>query len=179
MSNPHGVFVQFYTDAVELKSESEKHGRPIFQDMAHIRKLIPGDASTVIERVAKDFDKQQFPREYEAFTRQQVTGLTGTPLEQWPQITRAQVKEAKYFEVHTVEQLSELSDMSCQKLGMGYTELRNKAKAYLNAAAGTAQATAQDAENQRLRDEMDALKAQIESLGARGPGRPRKETADA
>lgn len=179
MSNPQGVFVQFYTDAVELKVESEKQGRPIFQDMTHIRKLIPGDSSTVIERVAKDFDKQQFPREYEAFQRQQVTGLTGTPLEQWPQITRAQVKEAKYFEVHTVEQLSELSDMSCQKLGMGYAELRNKAKAYLQAAAGTAQATAQDAENQRLRAEMDALKAQIESLGARGPGRPKKETAEA
>jgi len=180
MSNPQsGVFVQFYTDAVELKAESEKQGRPIFKDLPHIRKLIPGDSSNIVERVAKEHDMRQYPREWEAFQRQEVTGLTGTPLEQWPQITRAQVKEAKYFEVHTVEQLAELSDMSCQKLGMGYAELRNKAKAYLQAAAGTAQATAQEAENQRLRDEMAALKAQIESLGSRGPGRPRKETAEA
>lgn len=180
MSNPQGVFVQFYTDAVEMKAESEKQGRPIFKDLPHIRKLIPGDASTVVERVAKDHDINMHPREWEIFQRQQVTGVTGTPLEQWPQITRAQVKEAKYFEVHTVEQLSELSDTSCQKMGMGYSELRSKAKAYLEAAAGTAASTAQEAENQRLRDEMAALKAQIEQLGSqKGPGRPKKETAEA
>ncbi len=173
MSNPHGVFVQFYTEAVEVKYESEKQGRPIFKDMPHIRKLIPGDASTVVERVAKEHDKQMFPREWEAFQRQQVTGVTGTPLEQWPQITRAQVKEAKYFEVHTVEQMAELSDISCQKLGMGFTDLRNKAKAYLQAAAGTASETAQAAENERLRNEIELLKSQMAEIAPRR-GRPPK-----
>lgn len=178
MSDPHGVFVQFYTEAIEIKAESEKQGRPIFKDMPHIRKLVPGDASNVVERLAKEHDKRMHPREWEAFQRQQVTGVTGTPLEHWPQITRAQVKEAKYFEVHTVEQLAELSDTSCQKLGMGYADLRNKAKAYLQAAAGTAAATAQDAENKRLQEDISTLKAQIESLGGRSPGRPKKETVE-
>lgn len=175
MSNPQsGVFVQFYTDAVELKAESEKQGRPIFKDMPHIRKMIPGDASTIIERVAKEHDMRMHPREWEIFQRQQTTGMIGTPLEQWPQVTRAQVKEAKYFEVHTVEQLSELSDISCQRMGMGFFELRNKAKAYLEAAKGTAAETAQAAENQRLRDEIEALKAQVAEVAPRR-GRPRKE----
>lgn len=176
MSNPHGIFVKFYMDAVEIKFESEKHGRPIFKDVPHIQKLIPGDQTTVIEKVAKPEDMRQFPREWEAFKRQNETGVTGTPLEQWPQITRSQVKEAKYFEIHTVEQLSEVSEVSCQKLGMGFFELRNKARAYLEAAAGTASATAQEAENQRLRDEMQALKAQIASLAESAPrrGRPPK-----
>lgn len=178
MSNPHGVFVQFYSDAVELKAESEKQGRPIFKDMPHIRKMIPGDASTIIERVAKQHDMQQFPREWEQFQRQQVTGMTGTPLEQWPQITRAQVKEAKYFEVHTVEQMAELSDLSCQKMGMGFQDLRSKAKAYLEAAKGTAAQTAQAAENQRLQDEIEALKAQLQEVAPRR-GRPKAETAEA
>lgn len=135
--------------------------------------MIPGDSSTIIERVAKDFDKAQFPREWEAFRRQQVTGTIGTPLEQWPQVTRAQVKEAKYFEVHSVEQLSELSDASCQKMGMGFFELRNKAKAYLEAAKGTAAETAQAAENQRLRDELESLKAHVNEVAPRR-GRPAK-----
>jgi len=177
MSNPQsGVFVQFYTDAVELKAESEKQGRPIFQDMAHIRKMIPGDSSNVIERVAKEFDIRQYPREYEIFKRQQTTGMIGTPLEQWPQVTRAQVKEAKYFEVHTVEQLSELSDTSCQRMGMGFFELRNKAKAYLEAAKGTAAETAQAAENQRLRDEIEALKAQVSEVAPKRGRPPKMET---
>lgn len=178
MSNPHGVFVQFYSDAVELKAESEKQGRPIFKDMPHIRKMIPGDASTIIERVAKPHDMQQFPREWEQFQRQQVTGMTGTPLEQWPQITRAQVKEAKYFEVHTVEQMAELSDLSCQKMGMGFQDLRSKAKAYLEAAKGTAAQTAQAAENQRLQNEIEALKAQLQDIAPKR-GRPKTESVEA
>lgn len=177
-SQSRGVFVQFYTDSVELKLESETQGRPIFKDMPHIRKLIPGDNSTVIERVAKPYDIQQYPKEWELFKSQTGGNVIGTPLEQWPQITRSQVKEARYFEVHTVEQLSELSDVVCQKLGMGYLELRNKAKAYLLAASGTAQFTAQEAENQRLKDEISALKAQVESIAHRGPGRPKKELVE-
>ena len=107
-------------------------------------------------------------------------GHTGTPLEQWPQITRSQVKEAKYFECHTVEQMSNLSDAHCQKLGMGFQELRNKAKAYLAAAAGTADATAAAAENDRMRSELAEMKAQLAELSEkRSPGRPKKETAEA
>ena len=179
MSNPQsGVFVQFYTDAVELKAESEKQGRPIFQDFPHIRKMIPGDASNVVERVAKDHDIRMYPREWDIFQRQQASGAIGTPLEQWPQVTRAQVKEAKYFEVHTVEQMAELSDMSCQRMGMGFSELRNKARAYLEAAKGTAAETAQAAENKRLHDEIEALKAQLQDVAPRR-GRPPKEEAAA
>lgn len=176
MSNPQGIFVQFYSDAVEIKFETEKQGRPIFKDMAHIRKVIPGDMKTVIERVAKPEDMRQFPREWEAYQRHNTAGVTGTPLEQWPQITKSQVKEAKYLEVHSVEQMAELSESSCQRLGMGFFELRNKAKAYLQAAAGTAQATAQEAENQRLREEMEMLKAQMAGLAESAPrrGRPPK-----
>lgn len=177
MSNPQGgVFIQFYMDAVEIKAESEKQGRPIFRDMPHIRKMIPGDSTNVVERVAKDHDIKMYPREWEAFQRQQVTGVSGTPLEQWPQVTRAQVKEAKYFEVHTVEQMAELSDMSCQRMGMGFAELRTKAKAYLEAAKGTAAQTAQAAENQRLHDEIEALKAQLAEMPRRG--RPPKVEAE-
>ncbi len=176
MSNPHGIFVRFYSDAVEIKAESEKEGRPIFKDMAHIQKIIPGDQTNVIERVAKEHDMRMFPKQWEDYQRQNKEGVTGTPLEQWPQITRSQVKEAKYLEVHTVEQMAELSETSCQRLGMGFIELRNKAKAYLQAAQGTAAATAQEAENQRLRDEMEALKAQIAGMAENTPkrGRPFK-----
>lgn len=175
MSNPHGIFVQFYTDAIENKAKSEKEGRPIFEDVAFIRKMVPGDQSNVIERVAKDFDKAQHPREWEIFNSQRVQGLVGTPLEQWPQVTRGQVKEAKYFEVHTVEQLSELSDMACNKMGMGFFELRGRAKSYLEAASSTAKDTAQAAENQRLRDEMAALKAQLAEVAPRRGRRPKDE----
>jgi hypothetical protein len=63
---------------------------------------------------------------------------------------------------------------------MGFSELRNKAKAYLAAAAGTANSTAQAAENDRMRAELADMKAQLAELSEkRAPGRPRKELAEA
>lgn len=183
MANPsveNNVFVSFYTEAVEYKAESEKAGRPIFKDVPYIRITIPGDTNNIIEHKAKPEDQAKYPKAWEMYQRGESGGHKGTPLEQWPQITRSQVKEAKYFECHTVEQMANLSDAHCQKLGMGFTELRNKAKAYLAAAAGTADSTAQAAENDRMRAELAEMKQQLAKLSeSRSPGRPRKETAEA
>ena len=180
----NSVFVEFYTDAVEMGFESEKEGRPIFKDMAHVRILIPGDKNNIIERRASKEDEQKYPNAWKRFQASEATGHTGTPLEQWPQISRSQVKEAKYFEIHTVEQMAELTDANTARLGMGFSDLRTKAKAYLGAAADTAKATAQAAENSRLRSEMADLQAQVKELAAVKSneavrGRPRKELVEA
>lgn len=177
MSNPHlesHVFVTVYTDAVELKGESEKAGRPIFKDIPFIRITIPGDTNNIIERKLTEQDKHKYPRAWAEYERGESQGFTGTPLEQWPQITRAQVKESKYFECHTVEQLAGLTDSHCQKMGMGFRDLREKAKAYLNVAETSAAATAQAAENERMHQEIAELRAMLEGREKK-PGRPRKE----
>lgn len=182
MSNPiqeDRVFVEFYTDAVELKYRSEEEGRPIFEDRAHVRITVPGDQTNQIERVATEADKQKYPKAWERFQRSEAGAQTGTPLEQWPQITRSQLKEAKYFEVHTVEQMSQLSDSHITRLGMGFQELRSKAQAYLQAAAGTANATKEAAEKERMQREIDDLKAMIADLAKPKRGRPAMETVEA
>ncbi|MEN5063567.1 hypothetical protein [Achromobacter aegrifaciens] len=173
------MFVEFYSDAVELTHESEREGRPIYKEMPHVKIMIPGDPHNIIERRATDVDKQKYPKAWARFERMEAAGQEGTPLEAWPQINRAQVKEAKYFEVHTVEAMAGLSDSHCMKMGMGFTELRTKAKAYLTAAKDTAAATAQAAENERLHSLIADLQAQIKEQSKRGPGRPPKETAEA
>lgn len=173
------MLVEFYTDAVELTQETERAGRPIFKEMPHIKIVIPGDPLNVIERRATDSDKQKYPKAWRLYERQEESGQSGTPLEMWPQINRAQVKESKHFEVHTVEAMAGLSDANCMKMGMGFMELRTKAKAYLTAAKDTAAVTAQAAENEQLKSMIADLQAQIKDLGKRGPGRPPKETAEA
>lgn len=178
MANPSEPFATFYMDAIELKFESQKQGRPIFKDVPHIKIIIPGDGNNIIERVAKDHDKQRFPEAWKRFEAGEQAQQTGTPLEKWPQIQRSQVKEAKYFEVHTVEALAALADSHCQRMGMGFMELRNKAKAYLELAQNTAAATAQAAELEQTRREMADLRAQIAELSEKR-GRPRKEVETA
>ena len=167
MSNPQAesnLFVQFYTDALELKAESEKQGRPIFKDMPFVRIIVPGDTNNIIERVADENDKQRFPNAWAKYQNSEAKANEGTPLEQWPQITRSLLKECKYFEIHTVEALSNISDAHVAKLGMGFGELRTKAKAWLEAAAGTAQITAQAAENAQLKQMLADLQAQINDI---------------
>lgn len=182
MSNPQNMqsesnlFVTFMTEAIEFKAESEKAGRPIFRDVAFVRIIVPGDVNNIIERKATKEDELKFPRAWARYKAEQAEAMDGMPLEQWPQITRSLLKELKYFEVHTVEQLAGLSDNQVSKLGMGFVDYRNKAKAYLAAAAGTADVTAQAAENERLKSQMADLQAQIIALGSeKKRGRPAKE----
>jgi hypothetical protein len=184
MSNPQSLqaesnlFVSFYTEAVEIKAESEKQGRPVYRDVPFIKVVVPGDVNNIIERKASKEDEQKFPKAWARYKAQEADVMEGTPLEQWPQMSRSLVKEAKFFEIHTVEQLAGLSDINVSKMGMGYLELRNKAKAYLVAAAGTAGETAQAAENQRLKDMIADLQKQMSELSKPKVGRPAKETVE-
>jgi hypothetical protein len=184
MSNPQNLsqesnlFVSFFSDAIELKAESEKQGRPVYKDVPFIRIVVPGDVNNIIERKANDQDKLKFPKAWARFEASEAEGQEGTPLEQWPQMSRSMVKECKYFEIHTVEQLANLSDINVSKMGMGYMDLRNKAKAYLVAAAGTAGETAQAAENQRLKDMIADLQRQMNESNDRKVGRPKKEMVE-
>lgn len=179
MSNPQGVFVEFYMEAVEFKAESEKEGRPVFKEIPFIRIQHPGDRNNVLEVAVTDHYKEKFAREWREFESRGQNEVVGMPLSQWPQITKSQVKEAEYFGIRTVEQLAAVNDGAIQKIGMGWRELRNKAQAYLDIAAGTADQTAQAAENDRLRQEIESLKASFKALqnGDDAPrrGRPRRE----
>ena len=184
MSNPQqlsqesNLFVSFYSDAIEIKAESEKLGRPVFRDLPFIKIVVPGDVNNIIERKATDADKEKFPKAWARFQASEAEGHEGTPLEQWPQMSRSMVKECKYFEIHTVEQLAGLSDINVSRMGMGYMELRNKAKDYLVAAAGTSNETAAAAENQRLKDMIADLQRQMNEVSEKKLGRPKKEMVE-
>ncbi len=180
MSNPQtGSFVEFFMESVEFKAESEKAGRPIYKEIPFIRIQHPGDRLNVLEVKADEHYKRKYARQWQAFEAGLVGEVIGTPLEQWPQITKSQCKEAAYFGVKTVENLSEVNDAACQRMGMGWIELRKKARDYLAAAAGQAPISALQAENERLRLEFEALKASLQNPEVRR-GRPKKEAeADA
>lgn len=176
MSQEANLFVSFYIDAIEMKAQSEKEGRPIFKDIPFIKLIVPGDTNNIIERAADENDKLRFPKAWARFEASEAEAVEGTPLEQWPQITRSLLKECKYFEIHTVEALSSINDGHIAKMGMGFGDLRNKAKAWLQAAEGTAAVTAQAAENEKLKQMLADLQSQITELGAKKVGRPARET---
>jgi hypothetical protein len=155
-----GLYVEFSMFAEQNKAKSLEEGRPIFDEVPYVRIMIPGDKDNIIHRKVKDSDKQRWPRQWQAFEANQEQPLEGTPLAEWPGITRAQVEELAHFGCKTVEQLAQMPDSQAGKF-MGVQMLRQKAQAYLTASAANAPIQQLQAENKRLSDELEAIKDQL------------------
>lgn len=166
MSNIHyvpdgqGLNVGFFVDAELQPIPTEKEGRPIYKDVEFVSVIPAGDPKTVNCQRVEDRHKARWADIYEKFKRGVAETQQGTPLKEWPAVSSTQIRELEYFHVYTVEQLSTLSDEAIMRLGMGMRELVTKAKATIAKAANDAGTLAMAAENQRLKDEMAALKAQ-------------------
>lgn len=193
MSKPnHGLIVTFYTKPVKLIEESEKAGREIYRDVEHVNIIIPGDKNSEIDTKANDTLRKEYAEEYARFKAGEKEVLTGTPLSQWPPMGRSLVKEWAYLNVHTVEQLAELSDTAKQAFGMGAAGWVEKAKAFLKVADDSSAVSEYVAENAKLKERLDEQAQLIRELSAavkdmreqpatperRGPGRPPKIRED-
>lgn len=131
------LLVKFFTKQKEDKTASLKEGRPIFKDVEYIDIKVPGNRSGGACRVANFQDKQRFPRHYAAFQQRKEMPVEGTPLGEWPLMSRSQVEELAFHNVKTVEQLVAMSDgLSAQFMGMN--SLRTKAKMWLEQTEDTA-----------------------------------------
>ena len=161
--------VQFYKRSVKQDIASDEAGRPIFKEFDFIRIMIPGDNLTEIDTYAQESHKQRFPRQW-AHYQNQVSNhqdIIGTPLDQWPQVTRSQADELRGLKFHTVESIADCSDQQLQRIGMvaGMSphNFRLKAKAFLNLANDSAEVAHREEELQALRQENDKIKAETDA----------------
>jgi FtsZ-binding cell division protein ZapB len=161
--------VQFYKKSVKQDIASDEAGRPIFKEFDFVRIMIPGDNLTEIDTYAQESHKQRFPRQW-AHYQNQVTNhqdIIGTPIDQWPQVTRSQADELRGLKFHTVESIADCSDQQLQRIGMvaGMSphNFRLKAKAFLNLANDSAEVAQRQAELEALRQENDKIKAETDA----------------
>lgn len=175
MENSNALSVEFYEDALEVPFESEQAGRPVYRQAEFVRIVIRGDLTNVIETTVSETHKRDFPQQYERFKKGLTAAVEGTPLNMWPPLTKSQVKDLNYFEIQSVEQLADVSDAVCAKIGMGAIELRGKARAWLLASQNAEVVVKQAAENDQLRNEIEMLKEQMGQLTAPKRGRPAKD----
>lgn len=158
----------FFTEAVKMEFKSKQAGRPIFEDQERVRIIIPGDRRSMVVEIVNDEHKARWPREYEAFKAGLEAPLEGTPLADWPQVSRAQVEELAYFHIRTVEQLAGVHDGQLQQLGMGARELRERAKVFLDVAKnGMAPLSKLVSRVEAAEGRADALEAQLKEAMAR------------
>ena len=161
------VLVGFTLHAEAAADESEKQGRPVYHDREYVKIIIPGDKQTVVFQRAEDSHKKRFPRAYEQFLKREAEPIKGTPIGEWPVITRSQAAMLKAVNIPTVEALVEVADSNIGNLGPGGYELRAKAKAWLAQAKDSAAAQAIAAENERLKNQIADLQRQVNDLAAR------------
>jgi hypothetical protein len=161
--------VQFYKKSMKQEDASNEAGRPIFKEFDFVRIMIPGDNLTEIDTYAQESHKQRFPRQWAHYQNQMSDHLdiVGTPLDQWPQVTRSQAEELRGLKFHTVESIADCSDQQLQRIGMvaGMSphNFRLKAKAFLNLANDSAEVAQREAELQALKEENAKIKAETDA----------------
>lgn len=179
------LYVEFENIPVPQTAASEEAGRPIYKDVPHIKIMFPGDRTKQICRPIKVKDDSQgpsdanrFPRQWAAFQSQELSVQDGTPLEQWPMVTKSQVLEFKSMHVHTVDSLASLSDLAVQNLGMGVLDLREKAKAWLSKATDGAEVSRLVAQTRDQAQQIELLQRQMADLHALyAEDKPKKQKA--
>lgn len=156
-SEDKALGVRFLSEPQQNEAKTKEAGRPIFDDVEICEIRLPGSTDLVRE-VVSDAHRNRFRRQYAAFRQgNDQDSASGTPLAAWPLMTRAQVEEAKYFGVRTVEALAQTPDSGMQKLGAGWLAFRTKARDWLEAAQKGAVAA-------KLRDELLERDRRISAL---------------
>lgn len=146
-------------------AKSREANRPVFEMVPYIRIMVPGDKDMVVHRPVREGDKTRFARAYLQFQAGQ-SQVQGTPLSEWPKVTRAQVEELKYFNIRTIEELANASDGNIQRFA-GVSQLRTDARQHLKLLQEAEPLNRMQAELATRDEQIAAMQAQIAALSAR------------
>ena len=174
MAENRSVNVRFFLEGILNEAETEKQGRPIYSDVEMCEITSPGDRLTrfhipALEKslfvrdggVGRHISRaEMFHEEYAAFKRGEARAAMGTPLEAWPILTKSRVLELKALGFLSVDDVAAASDSVLPRMGMGSRELREQARAYIDAAKG-------GAETQAMASKIAQLEAMLERIAGR------------
>ena len=184
------VVVEFFSNPEENADKTRQAGHAVFDDIDYARWWKRGSNQAATEcRV--DRMKKFYPHiwefaaaRYKAWKEGQEMPLEGTPLAQWPMVSRGQVETLRTINLRTVEELAATTDGDFARIGPGARDLREKARAWLKVAADTGKIAAElksrddqiaslQALAKQQAEDMQELRAALDLI------RPRKRTADA
>jgi hypothetical protein len=180
-SDTRHLHITFFIDPIENPAKSRAEGRPIFEEREMVEIKFVGDPKKILaapahEKFTRDRASgqwvtyaQAYHRHYEAFKTGEAAKGEGTPIEELPFISAARRAELKALHVHTAEALSSLEGASLERAGMYARELRDKAKAYIEKAKGSAVEMKLVEENAELKRRLEALESKMAEPGKGTP----------
>ena len=126
----------FYMRAVPNAARSETEGRPVFDEAAYVKVLVPGDRNSVVDRRVGDADRERWPRRWAAFLARRERPA-GTPIQHWPYLTVARAAELKALDLLTVEQVAEADEATRARIGGDGDALAERARHFLQPQSET------------------------------------------
>jgi hypothetical protein len=153
--------VRFYKKSVHQEQESIDAGRPIYKDFDFVHICVAGDTLTEIDTYALNNHKTRFPIQWANYMNRQGANdeeVVGTPVAEWPLVSKSQAEELRAMKFHTVESIATASDLQLQRMGMAAGmspyAFRDKAKAFLNLATSAAETDKREQEISSLKEEL-------------------------
>jgi hypothetical protein len=153
--------VRFYKRPVQQEQESLAAGRPIFKEFDFVHICVAGDSLTEIDTYALASHKARFPIQWAHYQNRVGADdqeVVGTPVSEWPLVSKSQAEELRALKFHTVEAVAGASDQQLQRLGMAAGmspyAFRDKAKAFLNLATNAAETDKREQEISSLKEEL-------------------------
>jgi hypothetical protein len=138
-----------------------------FAEVVHLKLQAPGNTKTVYDQPvrmestpSRPSDPERFPRQWAAFQRGE-SGIKGTLLAEWSEVTPSDARRMEILGIHTVEQLAQVADSNLDGLGMGGRIVRDRAKSFIEGRGGATPREAALAEQvDKLTDIVNALLAE-------------------
>jgi hypothetical protein len=153
--------VRFYKRPVQQEQETIDAGRPIYKEFDFVHICVAGDTLTEIDTYALASHKQRFPIQWANYMNRQGANdqeVVGTPIAEWPLVSKSQAEELRAMKFHTVESIAHASDQQLQRIGMAAGmspySFRDKAKAFLNLATTAAETDKREHEINALKEEL-------------------------
>lgn len=158
--------VRFFVAPVQDFEATTKEGRPIFKDMHMVEIRVRGSRNDIVHKPVDELVKRRFREAWRAYEQGEELLESGTPLEQWPAMTRSQVEEMKYFGFRTVEHISNCRDDVTAKFP-GLMALKQRAQAFIAMAAGEAPLASLQKQLEDEKAARQASEAQVADLARR------------
>jgi len=153
--------VRFYKRPVHQEQESLAAGRPIYKEFDFVHICVAGDTLTEIDTYALANHKARFPIQWANYQNRLGANdeeVVGTPVSEWPIVSKSQAEELRAMKFHTVESIAGASDQQLQRMGMAAGmspyAFRDKAKAFLNLATNAAETDKRESEINALKEEL-------------------------
>lgn len=149
------LIVAFRWEAIEIKSQSDAEGLPKFKDVEYVEIRQPGARDPLYDGPLKENHKERFKPRYLAWKENREIAREGLPLEQWPILGGARIKELKAVGVHTVQELANVPDSLLPRLGLFGAQTRQKAKDWIANAKDSGVLSSLRSENDKLKEQLE------------------------